>query len=99
MVGDFGVVGLGADSVELAVEFLAEKVEGASDGFVGVQERCEFLEVGIESGEFFRDIAAVGEEGDFLGDSFVVVIDIESGICEPLVKEFALSGRDGGGQE
>ena len=53
VVGDFGVVGFGADGVELAVELLAEKVEGAADGVGGGEEFGELLKVGGEAGELF----------------------------------------------
>ena len=96
-MGDFGVVGFGADGVELAIELLAEKVERAADGFGGGEEFSEFLEVGSEAGEFFGNVTAVAEEGDFLEDTLVGGVEVEAGVPKSLGEKFALADGDGGG--
>ena len=95
-MGDFGVVCLGTDGVELAIEFLAEKVEGTANRLGCGEELGEFLEVSGESGDFFGDVAAVAEEGDLLEDALVGGIDFEVSIGESLHEEFALSDGNGG---
>lgn len=97
MVSDFGVVGFGANSIEFAVELLAEKVERAADGFGGGEEFAKFLEVGGEAGELFGDIAAVAEEGDFFENTLVGGVDVETGVFESLGEEFSLTDGNGGG--
>jgi hypothetical protein len=47
--------------------------------------------VGGEAGEFLADVAAVGEEGDFLGHAFIGGIEGEAGVGEAFEQEFSLA--------
>ena len=97
VLGEGCVVGFGADRVEFAVEFLAEEVEGAADGIAAGEVFVEFAEVGAEAGGFLGDVAAVGEEGDFLEDAVVVEAEVESGFAEAAEEGVTVGGDDCGG--
>jgi len=75
---------------------LAKKVERAADGLGGREKFVELLEVSRESGDFFRDVATVAEEGDLFKDPLVAGIDIEVGLFEALGEKLSLANGDGG---
>ena len=72
LAGDGGVIGLGADGVDLAIHFLSEKIQGAADRLLGLESVIKLLEVTLQAGEFLGNIGAVGEEDDFLEQTFLV---------------------------
>ena len=92
-----GVVGFGAHGVEFAVHFLGEKIERASGGLGAGHEAGEFGEVAVKAGDFFRKVAAVGEEGDFLDEALVVEGEGKVGFLKAAEQGGAVKGGDEGG--
>lgn len=97
VVGDFGVVALGAHGVELAEEFLEEEIQAAAGGGAAGEVGAELLHVAGGAGEFFGDVGTVCEEGDFFDEALVIQREGESGVFEALAEYFALVLGDGGG--
>lgn len=108
--GDETIVGFGADGIDLAVHFLGEEIECASDGFGGFEAIVELFEMTFETGEFFGDIATVREEDDLFEQAIVVGVDaLEAGgfeFFDELITMFACDlgclaadGGDGGAHD
>lgn len=49
-----------------------------------------------QAGKLFRDIAAIGEEGDLLEDPFVLKIEFQLGLPQAPEEVVAMRGDDGG---
>ncbi len=98
MAGHFGVISLGADGVAFAEHLLGEEIEGASVGLPGGQAGAELDEVALEAAEFLGDVGAVGEKGEFAGETFIICGKggVEGG--ESGAHGFAVFGGDGGGE-
>lgn len=62
--GYFYIVGFGADCVCLSVKFLNEEIELSADKLF-FADFSELRNVRVQAGEFFVDIAFIGEEGGF----------------------------------
>ena len=90
-LGDAGVVGLRADGVEFAVDFLAEEVERTAGRFGTVEIFVEFPQVRIEARQFFRNITTVGEQRDFPRHPLVIRLQVEPGIAQTLVQQLAIA--------
>ena len=97
-MGNGGVVCLRCDGVELAEKFLGEEVEFAAYGFVSSEVGGELGKMAVEAGEFFRDVGALGEDGDLFGDAIVINGGVDSGFCESRVEAGAVSCDDVGGE-
>ena len=96
--GDVGGVGFGADGVALAEHLLGEEVEGASVGLPGGEAGAELGDVALEAAEFLGDVGAVGEEGEFAGEAFVVVGVGGVERREAGAHGLPVAGGDGGGE-
>ena len=73
-VGDFqagfaGSAGFGKDRVGLAVHLLQQEIEFFADFAAGVEHAAKLGGVDFEARQLFADIAAVGEDGCFLGQA------------------------------
>ena len=90
--GDGGGGGFGADGVEFAAEFLREEFQRAADGALGIELVAELGDVAGGAFEFLGDVAALGEESQFLEDSFVGHIQGEAGLLQPAEQGLAVTG-------
>ena len=70
--GNEAVVGLGTEGVDFAVDFLREKIEGASDRLGGFEAVVELLEMALQAGQFLGHVGAVGKIEDFLEQALLL---------------------------
>ena len=66
MPGDLRVVRLARDRVRLAEHLLRDEIQLAPRVLVGAAGVLERLEVMPQPLDFFRDVGALGEDGDLL---------------------------------
>ena len=60
-----GVRGFRRQRVRLAIEFLHEKIEAASDGFVASEDRADFRDVTFQPIEFLVDVEFLRDQREF----------------------------------
>ena len=72
MLRNRGVVGFRAQCIQFARNFLADEFERAADRFILAQEMRELREMTFQARQFFGNIGAIGEDGDFLEQALVV---------------------------
>jgi hypothetical protein len=99
-VCDGGAVGFGADGIDFAEHFLADEFEFSALGGVSFEESAELFDVASEAGDFFVDIAAIGEDSKFADEVHFGDGDIEVGDeAADAFEEFVAVFDDDGGCE
>ena len=64
--------------------FLAQKVHFAASRFTAVHELVKLLEMAIQAGDLFGDIATVRKDGYLLQYALIAYIKIETQLAESL---------------
>ena len=92
-LGNGGSVGLGADGIEFAENFLTEEIEGAARGIGCVQVFAESGAMGIQAGKFLGDVAAICEQRQLFKDPLIRQVQFEAGLTQTFQQKFALTRR------
>src|SRR2546430_17736128 len=71
-LGDGGVVRFGAESVQFAKDFLGDELERSADRFVPPKMMRELSEMTFHASQFFGNVRAIGEEGNFSHQTLVL---------------------------
>ena len=87
---DHNGTGFTARGIELAHDFLTEKIHFATMGIAAVDQVAELVKVCFETGAFLADVGTIGKEGEFFEEAFVVEVDFEAEFLKALMEGIAL---------
>src|SRR5437867_8611659 len=90
-LGNGGIVRFCAQCVELAKNFLGDEFQCAPDRLFAAQMMSELSEVTLEARQLLRDIGAVGKEGNFFENPFVVAGDWQPGLLNSVKQRGAIA--------
>ena len=83
-------IGLIADGVRFPEHLLEQKVEGPPHWFVISQMGKKLIEMAPQARQFFRDIAPVRKENNFLEQSLIGSLDFQSRLGHPFQQRAAM---------
>src|SRR4029077_15380836 len=88
---DGSIVCLCAEGIEFAKNFLGDEFERTADRLVLAKMMRELREVTFHARQFLREVGAVGEEGNFFQQTFLLSRDRQSGLLQAIEERGTIS--------
>src|SRR5947209_8101846 len=91
-----GVIGLGAECVELSKDFLSDELQRATDRLMSPEVMGKLCQMTFDPRQFFGNIGAVREERNLLNQALVLRSDRQTGFLNPVQQGGAIFFDDVG---
>ncbi len=90
-LGDRSIIRFCSERVEFAKNLLRNELQRPPDRFLAAQMMRKLSKMTFESRQFLRYISAIGKEGNFLQQAFVVIGERQSGFFNSVEQRRAIS--------